>query len=263
VSKGDYIAEMHWQADRVRHYYTMQHPEYHPPVRGIVGGQGDWANPSLLVKMAKKNPRAYADPDMPLRVLIEAAKTHPWYVSQNPALSAKWTEDPALYEQIEMALIAAWRGDVVEALSAKSQRLYAADCAEHVLHFYEEKYPNDPRLREAIRVARRFAEGHASKAELQEACAATYKARPSFAMQAAYYSTFPSAQDAAFFGSGAAVMAPVRQTGDFAKEAEASWQAARVRHYYMMEHPEHQLPQKISGKRPVKKASRSRLRNGQ
>ena len=38
-----------------------------------------------------------------------------------------------------------------------SARLFAADCAEHVLSFFEEKYPNDTRPRQAIEAARLFA----------------------------------------------------------------------------------------------------------
>ena len=38
----------------------------------------------------------------------------------------------------------------------KALALWAADCAEHVLPFFEEKYPNDPRPREAIRTLREW-----------------------------------------------------------------------------------------------------------
>ena len=38
----------------------------------------------------------------------------------------------------------------------KALALWAADCAEHVLPFFEEKYPQDPRPREAIRTLREW-----------------------------------------------------------------------------------------------------------
>jgi hypothetical protein len=38
----------------------------------------------------------------------------------------------------------------------KALALWAADCAEHVLPFFEEKYPNDTRPQEAIRILREW-----------------------------------------------------------------------------------------------------------
>ncbi len=51
-------------------------------------------------------------------------------------------------------------------------RLFACECAESVLSLFERKFPNDNRPREAIRVARAFAEGKASGEELAAAVAA-------------------------------------------------------------------------------------------
>jgi len=51
-------------------------------------------------------------------------------------------------------------------------RLYAADCAEHVLPFWEHKYPNDIRPRACIETARKFANGEATREELHAAWAA-------------------------------------------------------------------------------------------
>ena len=40
----------------------------------------------------------------------------------------------------------------------RTARLFAADCAEHVLHFFEDRYPTDDRPRKAIEAARAYAE---------------------------------------------------------------------------------------------------------
>lgn len=53
----------------------------------------------------------------------------------------------------------------VETWNERTQRLFAADCAEAVVHLCGD----DPRLREAIAVARRFARGEATKEELTTA----------------------------------------------------------------------------------------------
>jgi len=47
-------------------------------------------------------------------------------------------------------------------------RLFACDCAEHVLQFYEQKYPDDKRPRRAIEIARKFAKGEATQKELHD-----------------------------------------------------------------------------------------------
>ena len=47
-------------------------------------------------------------------------------------------------------------------------RLLACDFAEEVLHFYEDKYPGDDRIRMVIHIARQFAEGRVTQEELRE-----------------------------------------------------------------------------------------------
>ena len=48
-------------------------------------------------------------------------------------------------------------------------RLFACDVAEDVLPLFENEYPNDTRPREAIEVSRRYANGEATKKELDAA----------------------------------------------------------------------------------------------
>ena len=47
----------------------------------------------------------------------------------------------------------------------RTARLFAVDCAEHILHLFEAKYPDDKRPRLAIEAARDFANGKISEAE--------------------------------------------------------------------------------------------------
>jgi len=54
-------------------------------------------------------------------------------------------------------------------LSDRDLRLFACDCAEHVLHFFEKKFPVDKRPRECIEVARRFVMGEATADEMDAA----------------------------------------------------------------------------------------------
>jgi hypothetical protein len=58
----------------------------------------------------------------------------------------------------------------------KEIRLFAADCAESVLHIFEKEYPNDDRPRKAIRAARDYANGFINAQELKNAAAAAANA---------------------------------------------------------------------------------------
>jgi len=65
------------------------------------------------------------------------------------------------------------------ALSAedhKSIALWAANCAEHVLAFFEKKYPNDHRPRKAIEAGRAWARGEIACGEARAAAIAAHAA---------------------------------------------------------------------------------------
>jgi hypothetical protein len=58
----------------------------------------------------------------------------------------------------------------------KTAVLFACDCAEHVLHFFEERYPKDKRPREAIQAAREYVDGKITIEELNKAAGAATRA---------------------------------------------------------------------------------------
>ena len=63
---------------------------------------------------------------------------------------------------------------------AKAARLFASDCAEHVLPLYERLYPSDTRVRDCISTARQCALGLATEKQLdaaQDAAWAAWAAR--------------------------------------------------------------------------------------
>ena len=61
---------------------------------------------------------------------------------------------------------------LIEQLSECDQRLFACDCAERVLHIYENEHPDDRRPHVAVEVARRYANGKATTEKLAAARAA-------------------------------------------------------------------------------------------
>ena len=105
-------------------------------------------------------------------------------------------------------------------------RLFAADCAEHVLYLFEEKYPDDDRPRKAIQSARDFANdsisAHATNAAANAAYAAANAAHAA-ANAAAYAANAAYATNA--YATNAAANAAAAATYAYAgRSAEKEWQ---------------------------------------
>ena len=96
----------------------------------------------------------------------------------------------------------------VETWNDRTARLFACDCAERVLPIFERERPDDERPREAIAVARRFANGEATHEELAAAWAPARAA------------AWDAARDAAFDAARAA-----------AGDGEEEWQTTRLMEY--------------------------------
>ena len=100
----------------------------------------------------------------------------------------------------------------VETWNDKTLRLFAADCAEHVLGLYEKVYPNDDRPKKAIKAARDFANG------LIDANAAAYAANAANAAA--------NAANAAAYAANAAAYANAAYAANAAAYANAANAAA-------------------------------------
>ena len=91
---------------------------------------------------------------------------------------------------------------------AKAARLFASDCAEHVLPIYEKRYPSDTRVRDCISTARQYALGIATEKQLAAAWAA--------------------ARDAGAAAEAAWAARAAEAAAEAARAAEAAWAAARA-----------------------------------
>jgi len=100
-----------------------------------------------------------------------------------------------------------------EVLDDKTLRLFAFACAERVLPIYEVSYPDDMRPRNAIETARRYADGEATKEELEAAVDAARDAARAAAYAACAAAAARAAWDAAY--AACAVYA----AGDAARDA--------------------------------------------
>jgi hypothetical protein len=94
-------------------------------------------------------------------------------------------------------------------------RLFAVACARDVLHLFEDKYPNDSRVRDCIDVAERFANGDATAQEIAAA------------WDAARAAVGDAARAAAWDAAGAAARAAAR-AADWDAARAAAWDAARA-----------------------------------
>ena len=106
----------------------------------------------------------------------------------------------------------------------RSARLFAADCAEHVLHQFTAVRPADRRPARAIAAARAFARGEIDAAARAAAGAA--------ARDAAQDAARAAARDAAQDAAGAAARAAAGDAAwDAAWDAEKRWQTTRLLAY--------------------------------
>ena len=113
-------------------------------------------------------------------------------------------------------------------------RLLTCDYAEHVLHIFEDKYPDDSRPRHVIETARLYAVGQATKEELKKAQRAAdaaargaYAARAADAAYAAARAADAAARGAAARGAYAAAAA--RAADAAARGAERNYQTEKLR----------------------------------
>jgi hypothetical protein len=121
-------------------------------------------------------------------------------------------------------------------MSGKNLRLFAADCAEHVLHLFEEKNPDDKRPRLAILAARHYANGKIKRPELKSAGAAAGDAAGAAAGDAAGDAARAAAGAAAGVAAWAAVGVAARvaardAVGVAAWAAEKEYQIELLKKY--------------------------------
>jgi len=149
-------------------------------------------------------------------------------------------DDKIVAEQARLVQETSW--------TDRTARLFAADCAEHVLHLWAQKFPKDSRPQHAIEMARRFTRGECTDVELSAAGAAAGDAAWAAARAAAGAARAAwdaagaaraarAAWDAAGAAAGAAGAARAAWDAardaafDAAREAERKWQTRRLLRY--------------------------------
>ena len=116
------------------------------------------------------------------------------------AVSAPYVEIVILAKDRDPRFITTWRGGTLTDSDHRLLALWAAACAEHVLHLFESEQPSDPRPRQAIEQTRAWVRG---EIKMSQSRAAGGHA------QAAARDLSGAARHAAFAAGQAAVVAHV------------------------------------------------------
>jgi hypothetical protein len=124
--------------------------------------------------------------------------------------------------------------------------LWATDCAEHVLPYFEEKYPNDNRPRDAIEAGRAWARGEATMSEARAAALAAHAA----AREADQAGALAAARAAGHAAATAHVAGHVAHAANYAVKAvtyaavptDSAAATAKERDWQYLRLPEHLRP---------------------
>ena len=114
---------------------------------------------------------------------------------------------------------------LVKVIDYKILQQWSVDCAESVLHIYEDRYPGDNRVRDCIETTKKYLVGECSIEEVDAAGAAAAAA----AWSAGYDADAADAADAAWaarYAAGSArYAASAARSVDVARSARAAWSA--------------------------------------
>jgi len=117
----------------------------------------------------------------------------------------------------------------------KALALWAADCAEHVLPYFEKRYPKDHRPRKAIEAARAWANGRIMVGEARKAALDAHAA----ARNASQASARAAARSAGHAAATAHVAGHAPHAADYAVKAAEAAGVANEREWQCQRLPKH------------------------
>ena len=99
---------------------------------------------------------ALQHPNCPVDLWWQLASRQPIDAMASPLYALLMLESPERWEEREKTFRHVWTKNAVKSLSTPQQHLYAADCAQHVLFYWEGECPKDLRPRLAIEARRAY-----------------------------------------------------------------------------------------------------------
>lgn len=168
--------------------------------------------------------------ERPLRLCVNG-----FHASQKPidslsyVFGSRWFECEArghIFRDTDKFCAAEMR--LVKEIPQRVIRQFGIDCAWHVLHIFEDKYPNDKRPREAIEAARALLKfpTQENRDRLAAARTAAWKATEAVARTATWAGAEPTARFAAWGGAETGARAGAWKAAEAGTEAEAAARAA-------------------------------------
>lgn len=156
-----------------------------------------------ITAMARRDPEAaLLHPECPMELWWDTAPRAPIAAVQSPLFPLlALLEDPIRWEALERQCAEGWVDmEATNVLSPKQLRLFACDCAQHVLQYWEDAYPEDTRPHDAIDASRAYADRQGTEREMLGAAdvlrsipESETSSGPYQASQAARYAASPSA----------------------------------------------------------------------
>jgi len=228
---ADLAAERRWQWQRQQEYLRGEVQTVGARFRTNKQLMADpMAAEDDLYLLAKKKPLlALAHPNCPAELWWELAENHPLEAEASILYPILTLEAPERWAELEKRCIWSWTYTLMSKLPIKMQHLFAAECANRVLHIWEDDFPRDKRPRQAIAAARAFGNGKATQSQLDAAYQAAL--RSEMDMSDGGYDNACAANTAAFAASPTPVKvlqveAPVENETE-----EERWRLRRVREY--------------------------------
>ena len=266
------IPERRWQWHRLQEYLRSDWPSAIQPWgdTGAVGARDreevmddPMATQEEIKSLRRKDPlAALHHPNCPEELWWQLAGKYPLEAHESLMWGLNQLANPERWREIEKKKVGEWIRSYSQKLSHPAQRLFVADCAEHVLPLFARKHPNDPRPRHAIEAVRNFARGVGTGIEMNAASEAAIQCGKEIkAASAAYWATAAAAAAAYLNVESAAWDAPgyaahayqVAKLGHSPTGLERQWQWTRLQEYLRGEVPSSAPQQAALSSRPRRK----------
>lgn len=216
--------------------------------------------PARLLEIAKKEPRAYQNPNMPWEGLFQGSTHYPWLVEANTVIPLLRLEDPSDPRLVRLhnAIRHGWKEQGgLKILSERGRRLYLADCVEMALQAIPDGEPYKKKLKQAIQVARYFTNNKSSledlrfcHAQVQNIATKLWKEENytgNYVAGAVSELTQPVMEEKNVINGAVKAVFAIQDLIGF--ENVADQQLVRIKHYIYLEHPELKPAETTVGKK--------------
>jgi len=230
--EGEWGQERKWQWERVLHYWPKAHSVGNRSRKSI---QDDpQATAEEVKSLVEAGPKgiiaALNHPNCPPELWWILAVEYPLEAEASMLFAMMTLEAPDRWAELMRTRKLRWVGMYARRLTTQAQRLFGADCAEHVLLAWEDAYPKDHRPRKAIDAARLYAHGQVTARKLASAHAAATRASKEVKYIHRSHHAAMAASDASKLTEPFEAIYAARHA-TASEDAEVDWQWKKVQEY--------------------------------